>query len=182
MCYRVSVDQWGRSIDLGLTPCGGFRLLLGDHAGGNGVRLVLEFCVADLDEELGLGDLSGLGGVRSTLGVSDLNGLGSGGGSLSLGGGLEGGELLSFCPLPCVFRTEGSLGLGDAFSMGRRGGPLSLGCLNGRSFVGSTLLLLRSGGPLCGFLSSSPLAVMGLYLAPTPSLAAAPRCSRYERA
>ena len=49
---------------------------------------MLEFCVADLDEELGLGDLSGLGGVRSTLGVRNLNGLGRGSGSLSLGGGL----------------------------------------------------------------------------------------------
>ena len=153
--------KWGRSVDLGLTPCGGFRLLLGDHAGGNGVRLVLELRVADLDEVLGLGDLSGLGGGSSPLGVSALNGLGRGGGSLSLGNGLEGDELLGFCLLPCMFRLEGSVGLGDAFRLGSRGDPLSLGRLYGPGFVRTVLLLLRSGGPLFGFLSLT-LADMGL--------------------
>ena len=44
---------------------------MGGYAGSDGVCLVLECSVAGLDEELGLDDLSGLGGVGSTLGVSE---------------------------------------------------------------------------------------------------------------
>ena len=66
MCRHVVI--W---IDEGVIGRPGFRLLLDGYAGGESVRLVLEFCVADLDEELGLGDLGGLGSVGSPLGISE---------------------------------------------------------------------------------------------------------------
>ena len=151
MCCRASVDRWGRGVTLSLMPCGGVRLLLGDHAGGNDVRLVLELRIMELGETLGFGNLNGLSGGSSSLGVSDLNGLGSGGCSLGLGGGLEGNELLSFRSLSCLFRPQGSMGLGDAFRVSSRGDPRGLDRLHGPGFGRLVLLLLRGGGPLFGF-------------------------------
>ena len=72
---------------------------------------------------------------------------------MGLGGGLEVGKLLSFCLLPGVLRIEGSAGLGYACyacCVSGRGNPLGLGCLNGRGFVGTALLLLRGSGSLFG--------------------------------
>ena len=151
MCCRSSVDRWGRGVNLSLMPCGGVRLLLGDHAGGNDVRLVLELRIMELGEMLGFGNLSGMSGGSSSLGVSDLGGLGCGGCSLCLGGGLECDEVLSVRGLSCLLRPQGTVGLGDAFRLGGSGDSLGLGDLFGPGFGRLVLLLHRGGGPLFGF-------------------------------
>ena len=177
MCCRSSVDRWGRGVNLSLMPCGGVRLLLGDHPGGYDVRLLLELRIMELGEMLGFGNLSGMSGGSSALGVSDLNGLGCGGCSLGLGGGLEGNELLSVRSLSCLLRPQGTMGLGDAFRLGSSGDSLGLGRLYGPGFGSLVLLLHRGGGPLFGFpsrtvanvsLKSGHLLLIGMLFAELP--------------